>query len=199
MSVFSICGRRPASCWFSLDDLLPEPLRLGLRARGTELQPVIAATGRRHRHSRDFAVATRVSGAAPASACVCVVQAVVTRRRFRLAGGCGGWQPALEPSSLDEPLTEPHQRERRLPLERLACGRLSLAWCSSEPGFAASALWPGSGGRGAGAAEAIVVARRTLWAHLRGEGAHGRGGLAPALPLLAISLSTCAVTVVLAG
>ena len=72
-----------------LDDLLPEPLRLGLRARGTELQPVIAATGRRHRHSRPRRRHPRFR--CPRLSLRLCGPGGSNRRRFRLNGGCGGW------------------------------------------------------------------------------------------------------------
>src|SRR6476619_6277460 len=43
---------KPGELLVLLGDLFPEPLRLGLRARGAKLQPVIATTGRRHGHRR---------------------------------------------------------------------------------------------------------------------------------------------------
>jgi hypothetical protein len=69
-----------------------------------------------------------------ASAWVCVVQAVVTAGGF---GGLDGAGAGAGVGSLDEPLTEPHQRESRLPLDGSLAGSPADV-VLHELGFAAS-------------------------------------------------------------
>src|SRR4029077_725340 len=136
-----------------------------------------------------LAVATRVPGAAPASAWVCVVQADGAAAAVVL-GALSGAGAGVGAGALEEPLTDPHQRERRLPLGGGAAGA-SPCVVVHELGFAACVLrGAGAGGSGASCeAEATVLVRpfsvRTSVAKAEMEPAS-----APAPPLLAMSLST---------
>ena len=150
MSVFSMRGWRLASCAFCLASF-PQRARVGFRARRAELQEIIPPPPE-GTSTVGLAVATRVPGAAPPSAWVCVVHAEVTAAALGAGGGAGAGAGS---GSLDEPLTEPHQRDRRLPL----CGSLGplpTAVVVQRSGFAASAL---RGGAAAGSALAIVFVR----------------------------------------